>query len=303
MISSVQLWRDNRGRLSVLRIATLALLLTPIGLAVAAAFTEDRFGARPVNDLIHRAGYWMLVFLMLALAVTPFARVARFGGLMDVRRMIGVGAFCYGVAHITLYVVDQMFDFGKVESEIVLRLYLTIGFTALVGLALLAVTSTDGWVRRLGAMRWQRLHYVVYGIALLALIHFFQQTKADVWVPVFFAGAFTWLMGYRLIVWLWKPKGDLSAWWLLGLALAVAALTFTAEAIGLGIAYHVSPLMVLAMALVFDPDVIEPGWLVLAAGLAVVVVGVVRAWRRKPRRPTGKPAPVRVPVKTTQEMA
>src|SRR3979409_703335 len=123
MRSSVAIWRDRRGRLSVLRIATLGLLVTPILLAVAAAFTEERFGARPVNDLIHRAGYWALMFLLMTLAVTPLTRIARFGQLMDVRRMIGVGAFAYAAAHISLYILDQMFAHAKVESEIVLRLY------------------------------------------------------------------------------------------------------------------------------------------------------------------------------------
>src|SRR6266853_5510379 len=146
MIASIQLWRDNRGRLSALRIATLAFLLWPIALAIVAWQTEIRFEARPLNDLIHRAGFWMLMFLLLALAVTPLRRIARFGQLVDVRRMIGVGAFCYGAAHVTLYIVDQMFDLANVASEIVLRVYLTIGFTALLGLGALAAASNDAMV-------------------------------------------------------------------------------------------------------------------------------------------------------------
>src|SRR5260370_499285 len=102
--------------------------------------------------------------------------------------MVEVGAFVYGVTHISLYTADQMFDLVKVASEIVQRVYLTIGFTALIGLTTLAATSTDAMVRRLGALRWQRLHYAVYGIGALALIHYFQQTKADVSVPTFTAG-------------------------------------------------------------------------------------------------------------------
>ena len=182
-----------------------------------------------------------------------------------------------------------------------LRLYLTIGFTALIGLALLAATSTDGMVRRLGPRRWQRLHQIVYAIALLALIHFFQQTKADVWVPTVFAGLFTWLMGYRLVVWRWKPKGDLSTWMLLALSGVVTALTFIGEAVGLGIAYHVSPLLILQMALVFDPDVIEPGWLVLGAGLCVVAVDALRGWWWRARRPARKPATAPMPIKSARE--
>lgn len=288
--SPLALWRDRRGRVSALRIGTLLLLLVPILLAVLAAFSDQGFGARPLNDLIHRAGYWTLMFVLLALAVTPLARIGRFGALMDVRRMIGVGAFCYAATHITLYIADQMFDLTKVASEIALRLYLTIGFTALIGLAVLAATSTDGWVRRLDAQRWMRLHRFLYAVTLLALIHFFQQTKADVWVPTFFAGLFTWLMGYRLLVWWRQPNGQLSAWSLLALAVAVSALTFAGEAIGIGIAYGVSPLMVLQMAFEVDYDTISPGWLVLAAGLCVVALDLVRGWWRKPRRTANEPA-------------
>jgi sulfoxide reductase heme-binding subunit YedZ len=135
--------------------------------------------------------------------------------MLDVRRMIGVGAFAYAGAHILLYVADQMFDLRKVASEISLRLYLTIGFLALIGLAALAVTSTDNMVRRLGAKPWKKLHQAIYVIALLALIHFFQQTKADVWLPTFVAGLFTWTMEYRLLIKLKKRRGEPPAWMLL----------------------------------------------------------------------------------------
>ena len=289
LASSFELWRDRRGRISTPRIIVLLLLVMPIGLAIMAAFTEDRFGARPLNNLIHRAGYWALLFVLITLAITPLRRVARYGQLVDVRRMLGVGAFCYAAVHILLYVTDQMFDLVKVATEIVLRLYLTIGFISLVGLTVLAITSTDAMARRLGGLRWNRLHQAVYVIALLALIHFFQQTKADIWVPTFVASLFTWLMGYRFIIWWHKTNEEPSPLMLLGLAVAVAALTFVAEAIGIGIAFSVSPLMILQMA--FDVDLenldIRPGWLVLAAGLSVVILDIVRARLRKPRsRPT-----------------
>src|SRR5258708_2222242 len=302
MTSSIELWRDHRGRLSVLRIATLALLLWPIALAVMAWQAEIRFEARPINDLIHRAGFWMLMFLLLTLAVTPLRRIARFGQLIDVRRMIGVGAFCYGVAHITLYAADQMFDLAHVASEIALRVYLTIGFTALLGLGTLAATSTDGMVRRLGGLRWRRLNQLVYIIAILALVHFFQQTKLDVSVPTLVAGLFTWLMGYRLIAWRWKRPGELPTWLLLALSVAAAALTFAGEAIGIAIAFNVSPLTVLQTAFDFDLDnldMVRPGWYVLAAGLGVVIIDIVCArWRtRRPR----KPAPARAPVAPVRE--
>jgi sulfoxide reductase heme-binding subunit YedZ len=244
----------------------------------------------------------MLMFLLLSLAVTPLRRIARFGQLVDVRRMIGVGAFCYGVAHLTLYTADQMLDLGKVASEITLRVYLTVGFTALLGLATLAATSTDGMVRRLGGLRWRRLNRLVYIIAVLALLHFFQQTKLDVSVPTLVTGLFTWLMGYRLIAWRWRRPGELPTWVLLALSVAAAALTFAGEAIGIAIAFNVSPLMVLQTAFDFDLDnldMVRPGWYVLAAGLVVVVIDLVCArWRtRRPR----KAAPARAAVEPVRE--
>jgi methionine sulfoxide reductase heme-binding subunit len=243
-------------------------------------------GARPLNDVIHRAGFWMLMFILTTLAITPLRRITRLSQLIDVRRMVGVGAFVYGVAHISLYTADQVFDLVKVASEIVQRVYLTIGFTALVGLATLAATSTDAMVRRLGALRWQRLHYAVYGIGVLALIHYFQQTKADVSVPTFTAGVFAWLMGYRILVRLRRVRGELSTPALVGLSFAVAGLTFIAEAIGIAIVFNAPPLVVLQANLDFDVplDMIRPGWLVLAAGLAVAAVNFVCARVVKPRR-------------------
>src|SRR5262249_14273956 len=95
MRSPFSVWRDRRGRMSWLRIVTLCALVAPIVIAMVDGLSDEGYGARPINNLIHRAGYWALLFLMMALAVTPLTRIARFGALMDVRRMIGVGAFVY----------------------------------------------------------------------------------------------------------------------------------------------------------------------------------------------------------------
>jgi methionine sulfoxide reductase heme-binding subunit len=292
MLREVQIWRDRRGKLSGLRVAALALLLTPVAIALWDADTIWH-GARPLNDVIHRAGFWMLIFLLTSLAITPLRRITRFGRLVDVRRMIGVGAFVYGVAHISLYAADQMFNIAKIASEIVLRVYLTIGATALAGLAVLAATSTDGMVRRLGAPRWQRLHYAVYGIAILALIHYFQQVKADVSAPTFAAGVFSWLMGYRMVARWRRTRGELSTLALIGLSVTVAALTFAAEAIGIAFAFNRPVLAVLDLDLDFDVDLdmIRPGWLVLGAGLAVSALSAAcaRLAGPKPRQPRAAP--------------
>jgi sulfoxide reductase heme-binding subunit YedZ len=282
MTASWQLWRDKRGRLSVLRIATLVLLLLPVAKAL---YDADAIlhGARPLTDLIHRAGFWALIFLGVTLAVTPFRRIARYGQLIDVRRMLGVGTFCYIAAHLLLYVADQGFDLGKIAHEITHRWYLIVGATAWLGLAVLALTSTDGMQRRLGGLRWRRLHQAVYVIALLALIHYFQQTKADVTVPTLAAGLFGWLICYRLLAW-WQGTSELSTLSLFGLSVGVAVLTFIGEAVGIAIAFGVSPLRVLDVAFNFQAG-IRPGWQVLAAGLAVVALDMVRSrWNSRTAR-------------------
>ncbi len=282
MKRSWQLWRDRRGGLSQLRITALALLLFPLAKALLDA-DDIVHGARPLNDVIHRAGFWALVFLGVTLAVTPFRRIARYGNLIDVRRMLGVGAFCYIAMHLTLVVADQGFNLGKVAYEISHRWYLIVGGTAWLGLAVLAATSTDGMVRWLGGERWRNLHRIVYGIALLALIHYFQQTKADVTVPVFAAGLFCWLIAYRVLAW-WRGTSDLSTLNLIALSIAVSVVTFAGEAIGIGIAYHVSPLRVLAAAFDFDAG-IRPGWQVLVAGLGAATLNGARArWNENTAR-------------------
>jgi sulfoxide reductase heme-binding subunit YedZ len=198
--------------------------------------------------------------------------------------MLGVSTFCYIAAHLTLFFADQSYDLGKFVHEISHRVYLIIGGIAWLGLAALAATSTDGMVRRLGGLRWRRLHQAIYAIVLLALIHYFQQTKADVTVPTFAAGLFLWLIAYRVLAW-WQDTSELSTLSLLALAVAVAALTFAGEAVGIGIAYRVSPLRVLETVFDFDAG-IRPGWQVLAAGLCVVALDAIRSrWNEKPARP------------------
>src|ERR1700722_2168238 len=303
-MAGFEIWRDRRGRLSALRIATLALLLWPLALAAWNA-QAIAAGARPVNDLIHRAGFWTLMFVLITLAVTPLRRVTRYGQLLDVRRMLGVGVFCYAVLHISLYVLDQQFDLVKVASEIVKRIYLIIGLVALAALTVLAIPSTDSMVRRLGGMRWARLHQIVYVIAFLALIHYFQQTKADVSVPTLVAGLFGWLMCYRFAV--RRIRGELSSAGLALLSVVVAALTLVVQSLGVALVFHVSPLAVIQTAFTFYFDVdtegtladtlqslvdnismLNPAWLGLAGGVRGAPVHGGWGAFGKPGRPRGR---------------
>jgi sulfoxide reductase heme-binding subunit YedZ len=277
-----EIWCDRRGRLSPARVAALMLLIFPLAKALVNA-QAIAHGARPINDLIHRAGFWALMFLGVTLAVTPLRRITRYGNLIDVRRMLGVGTFCYVAVHLTLFFADQGYSPVKVAHEISHRVYLIIGGLAWLGLATLATTSTNGMVKRLGALRWRRLHQLIYVIALLALIHYFQQTKADVTVPTFGAGLFMWLIGYRMVSW-WQDRSELSTLTLLALSVAVSVLTFIGEAVGIGLAFHVSPLRVLDTVFDFDAG-IRPGWQTLCAGFVAVAIDAVRGrWNGRTAR-------------------
>ncbi|WP_375461278.1 sulfite oxidase heme-binding subunit YedZ [uncultured Enterovirga sp.] len=282
MLNALVLWRDRRGRLSPLRIATLAILLWPV-LLFGIDYARGALGGRPLNEVIHRTGWWALVFLLASLAITPLRRSARLGKLIDIRRMVGVASALYASVHILLFVADQGFSLVKVATEIVSRLYLTIGFVALLGLLALAVTSNDTMVKRLGGLTWRRLHMLTYGITLLALIHYFQQTKADVSVPTLYAGLFVWLLGYRILA-RWRGEEALTPLALVLLAVAAAALTFVGEAVGIALAFR-QPVLAFAtqfLSAIFDVGLgVRPGWWVLAVGLAVAAIDAARGWAER----------------------
>lgn len=290
-------WRDRAGRVSGLKLATFLFALAP-GLWLAGAYAADALGAKPITALLHGTGEWAVRFLMLSLAVTPLRRIAHAPKLILVRRMLGLTVLAYGLIHLMLYVVDQNFVLTKVVSEIVSRIYLTIGFVALLGLVVLGVTSTDGMIRRLGKA-WPRLHKTVYGIAILGLIHYYLQAKIDVSDPVFWTGAFLLLMGHRAMQRFGWPTNPLT---LAGLAVVAALLTALLEAAWYGVASGIPASLVLSANLDV-PDTIRPAWWVLALGLAVPVLNAVRARMDKSGRgkakvaPASRPAPAPAPAR------
>src|SRR6185437_6508716 len=195
--------------------------------------------------------------------------------LMLVRRMVGVAAFAYAAAHLSLYVVDQEFDLRRVAVEIALRFYLTIGFLALMVLATMAATSTDGMARRLGGKRWRQLHRLIYPAALLMVVHFFIQTKANVDEPWVMAGLYGCLMGYRALIAIERRAGPLAEWWPLVLAALATCGTAMGEAIYFWIKFGADPVRVLAADLTFATG-IRPAWTVLAICIAVALAGLMR---------------------------
>jgi methionine sulfoxide reductase heme-binding subunit len=189
---------------------------------------------------------------------------------------------------LSLYIVDEGFSMPLVVSEIILRIYLTIGFTALTGLIVLAWTSTDGWQRRLGARRWQKLHRVVYLIGVLAVIHYFLQSKLDEWEPTVMAGIFVWLMGCRLVSWR-LGRGKLPLWTVAALSLGVGVLTAICEAIYYWLALGAPLDLVLQANLTLDTG-LRPAPVVFASTFAIALLGVIRATIWRPSK-TRKPKP------------
>ena len=266
-------WLDRAGRLSVLKLVAFVACIGP-ALYLAAAYKLDALGAKPITALIHGTGEWTVRFLLASLAVSPLRRIADWPKLINLRRMLGVTAMAYALAHLTLYVVDQNFVLTKVVSEILLRTYLTIGFVALLGLIALGATSTDAAIRRMGPS-WHRLHRLVYTIAVLGLVHYFLQSKIDVTDPVFWSGLFLLLMGWRAMRRFKLPE---RPWTLLLLAIAAGLLTAGLEAAWYGLASGVPANLVLGADLDFSGP-IRPAWWVLAIGLILPVLSLVRGSR------------------------
>ncbi len=275
-------WCDRSGRLSVFKLCTFLALFGP-GLWVALGWKLGWLAPKPATEAIHETGLWAVRILIASLAVSPVRRIAQWPKLIAVRRMLGVAVLAYAAVHFTLYVVDQKFDLPHVASEIVLRFYLTIGFMALLGFAALGATSTDAMVRRLGGLKWNRLHALVYPIAILVLLHFMIQSKLDVSQPVIMTGLFLILMGQRLLQ-RYGLGDDVAA--LAGLAAAASILTALFEAAWYHVRNGIDVADVLGANLGFD-DALRPAWFVLAAGVAVVVLRLMRRfWARRPQTAT-----------------
>lgn len=264
-------WIDYSGRLSPLKLAVFVSLFVPAGW-VAVAYGLDLLGARPLNEAIDQIGLWSIRLIFLALAVTPLRQILQWPRLILVRRMIGVAAFVYAMIHFGLYTADQAFDLEKVATEIVLRVYLAIGFAASLGLAGLTATSTDRMIGRLGGRHWQRLHQLVYAIGGLAVIHYCLQSKRDLSEPTVMAGLLFWLLAYRLLVQLVAVRGRLSIAWVAGLSLVTALVTALGEAAYFRLTLGADPMRLLQADLSLTTGV-RPAVIVLAIGLAVTAAG------------------------------
>lgn len=161
-------------------------------------FITDDLGANPIEEITHRTGDWSLRILLAALAVTPIRRITGWNPVIQVRRLVGLFAFFWVCLHFLTYIVlDQFFGWSYIVEDVIERPYITAGFTAFVLLIPLAVTSTKGWIRRLGR-RWSRLHRLVYAAGLLGVIHYLWITRADDRAPLVYGAILLVLLAFRV---------------------------------------------------------------------------------------------------------
>ncbi|WP_428677530.1 sulfite oxidase heme-binding subunit YedZ [Reyranella sp.] len=260
---------SNQRIIFWLRLATLVALCLPAVDLAWRWYTAD-LDPRPVTLATHATGDWAVAFLLVSLALTPARAVFDWLPLIHVRRRVGVAAALYAVAHLLIYVLDQKWNLIVVATEIVKRFYLTIGFVALLALVALAITSTNGWQKRL-KRNWKRLHWLVYPAVALALLHFFIQSKVKIGEAAFAAGLFVWLMLWRVLP--VRLRTGFAGLFLLAAAATLVTAGF--EASWYGLVNKIDPMRVLAANL--DPELVpRPAQKVLAVSLLVIVLVALR---------------------------
>jgi sulfoxide reductase heme-binding subunit YedZ len=164
-------------------------------------------GANPVEFLQHATGLWTLRFLIFTLTITPLRKLLKLPELIRFRRMLGLFAFFYVCLHFLTYIgPDQSFDLAAMWKDVEKRRYITVGFLGFVLLIPLAITSTAGWIRRLGGKRWQMLHRSIYGAATCGVIHYYWLVKSDVRDPLFYGALVSILLLWRLGDWYLKKR-------------------------------------------------------------------------------------------------
>ncbi len=193
-------------KLRLTKIALFLAALVPLGRLAWKAF-HDGLGANPIEVITHSTGDWTLILILITLSITPLRKLTRQYWLIGVRRMIGLFAFFYGCpAFHHLHLARQIFRLHEMIKDIGKRPFITVGFSAFVLLIPLAITSTAGWIRRLGGKNWQRLHRLIYATAVLGVIHYIWLVKADLRKPLQYAFVLGVLLLYRVAAWVLEMR-------------------------------------------------------------------------------------------------
>jgi methionine sulfoxide reductase heme-binding subunit len=193
------------------KVFVFLICLVPLGVLIWEAFTGG-LGSNPTQFLEHATGDWTLRFVAITLAVTPLRKILRQPQLIRFRRMLGLFAFFYGCCHFSVYLTfDQVFDLHGIWADVIKRRYITVGFTGFVLMIPLAVTSTAGWIRRLGGRRWAVLHRAIYLTAIAGVIHYYWLVKSDIHLPLEYAAVMAVLLGWRVYAHYSKPQRPVPA--------------------------------------------------------------------------------------------
>lgn len=186
------------------KVAVFSLCLVPLGILVWRAFQGD-LTANPIEFITHATGDWTLRFIVITLAITPLRKLLRLPQLIRFRRMLGLFAFFYGCLHFSIWIgIDKFFDWTEMWKDVEKRRFITVGFTGLVLMIPLAITSTASWIRRLGGKRWRLLHRAIYVTAICGVIHYYWLVKSDVRKPLEYAYIVGALLAWRLGAWLYE---------------------------------------------------------------------------------------------------
>lgn len=198
---------QTQWRRRVFKPVVFLACLAPLSLLLY-DFYRDELGANPVETITNTTGIWTLRFIVIAIAITPLRWVTGLNQLINYRRAIGLFAFFYGSLHfLTYFILDHQLQFEGLWDDVVKRPYITAGFTAFVLMIPLAITSTTGWIRRMGGRRWNLLHRLVYITALAAVLHYFWKVKLDATYPIYYGIGVAILLGIRL----WRNYGPKPA--------------------------------------------------------------------------------------------
>lgn len=243
----MMIWNDRKGVFSPLKATTLALIVLP-GLWLAYGLASGLLGAKPVEAALHETGLWSVRLLLVTLAITPYRLITGNNRVILIRRMLGVSALAYLVIHFGLYIFDQKFDLWRVASEILRRFYLTIGFIAFLGMLALGITSTDGMIRRMGALAWNRLHWLVYPLAILGYWHGALQSKINASEHIVMAGLFLALIGVRVM----KRRIEFTALPLFVLAILAGGATMLIEFGWYALATGIPPMRIFDANFILD---------------------------------------------------
>jgi sulfoxide reductase heme-binding subunit YedZ len=193
------------------KVLVFLLCLVPFGILAGRLITGN-LGANPTEFIQHSTGDWTLRFLVFTLCITPLRKFLKLPNLIRFRRMLGLFAFFYAFLHFLTYIVlDQAFDLSAIWKDVAKRPFITVGFTAFVLLIPLALTSTAGWIRRLGGRRWQMLHRAIYISAICGVIHYYWLVKSAVLRPLTYGAIVAILLLWRLGDWLIRRSRTIAA--------------------------------------------------------------------------------------------